>query len=329
MLNENGQLNTIIEIKKLVKRKEWRNIMGRKLTTEKFIAKAKSIHGDKYNYSTSIYLNNHTKISIKCPTHGIFLQKPNDHFRNHGCPRCTNRLPLSKKHFIDRSTKIHGNIYDYSNVIYINNYIPVRIRCNIHGEFLQPPKKHLLGQGCQKCGYQKLSSNSTNNTAYFITISSKKHNNKYDYSKSIYTMSRNKLIIICPYHGEFLQNANHHMQGRGCPTCYHFISGPETEFLDFLKIYSRQKYVSNYRVDGIKNNKIFEFLGDYWHGNPHKFNPDHIHPIKNVTYRKLFENTFNKFNILKNNNYRVYYIWELDWNLWKRKKLKTFPIKKY
>ena len=31
----------------------------------------------------------------------------------------------------------------------------------------------------------------------------KLHNNTYDYSKSVYTKSKGKLIIICPIHGEF------------------------------------------------------------------------------------------------------------------------------
>ena len=50
-----------------------------KLTTEEFIAKAKAVHGDKYDYSQVEYVNNHTKVSIICPIHGVFRQRPLDH----------------------------------------------------------------------------------------------------------------------------------------------------------------------------------------------------------------------------------------------------------
>lgn len=45
------------------------------------------------------------------------------------------------------------------------------------------------------------------------------HNNKYDYSESIYTKSSNKIKIICPIHGEFEQIAAEHVRGRGCLKC--------------------------------------------------------------------------------------------------------------
>lgn len=45
------------------------------------------------------------------------------------------------------------------------------------------------------------------------------HNNKYDYNKVEYTGSNNKVIIICPIHGEFEQLARTHLYGQGCPKC--------------------------------------------------------------------------------------------------------------
>jgi len=43
-----------------------------KLTTDDFIKKSKEIHGDKYDYNLVDYKNNHTKVKIICPEHGIF-----------------------------------------------------------------------------------------------------------------------------------------------------------------------------------------------------------------------------------------------------------------
>lgn len=62
--------------------------MGKKLTTEEFIAKAKMVHGDKYDYSKVNYINCSTKVCIICPEHGEFWQIPNAHLRGVGCPIC-------------------------------------------------------------------------------------------------------------------------------------------------------------------------------------------------------------------------------------------------
>ena len=60
----------------------------RRSTTEEFIEKARSVHGNRYRYSLSNYVNNSTKICIECPKHGVFFQKPNNHLSGHNCPRC-------------------------------------------------------------------------------------------------------------------------------------------------------------------------------------------------------------------------------------------------
>jgi len=53
----------------------------------------------------------------------------------------------------------------------------------------------------------------------FINRSNISNNYKYDYSKSQYINNKTKVCIICPIHGEFLQNASHHMNGVGCQKC--------------------------------------------------------------------------------------------------------------
>jgi len=53
----------------------------------------------------------------------------------------------------------------------------------------------------------------------FIIEASKKHNNFYDYSDSVYTDYSTKLNIVCPLHGAFNQRAGHHLKGIGCIIC--------------------------------------------------------------------------------------------------------------
>ena len=59
------------------------------MTTEEFIQKAKTIHGDKYDYSKVEYVRQDTKVCIICPKHGEFLQTPYEHIRKkHHCSKC-------------------------------------------------------------------------------------------------------------------------------------------------------------------------------------------------------------------------------------------------
>ena len=59
------------------------------LTTEEFIKKAREIHGNKYDYSKTEYINNHTEVCVICPEHGKFWQKPMKHLSGQGCLKCS------------------------------------------------------------------------------------------------------------------------------------------------------------------------------------------------------------------------------------------------
>lgn len=56
--------------------------------TEKFLERARAVHGDKYSYINMVYVNSTTKVTITCPHHGDFTQLPNNHYRGSGCPKC-------------------------------------------------------------------------------------------------------------------------------------------------------------------------------------------------------------------------------------------------
>ena len=57
-------------------------------STEEWIEKAKKVHGDRYDYSKSLYVNTVTKICVICPIHGEFWVFPNNHLKGNGCPSC-------------------------------------------------------------------------------------------------------------------------------------------------------------------------------------------------------------------------------------------------
>ena len=58
---------------------------------------------------------------------------------------------LTTKEFIEKAKLLHGNIYDYSQSIYLNSRSKVTIICNLHGKFNQLANTHLTGSGCPEC----------------------------------------------------------------------------------------------------------------------------------------------------------------------------------
>lgn len=121
------------------------------LTNNEFIQKAIKVHGNKYNYSKTNYVSGHVKVCILCPEHGEFWQDPYAHINGQGCPKCAGIGRSNSEEFIEKACKVHGDLYDYSKVTYINNSSNVCIICPEHGEFWQTPNNHLNGKGCSKC----------------------------------------------------------------------------------------------------------------------------------------------------------------------------------
>lgn len=124
-----------------------------------------------------------------------------------------------KKNFIDKSVQLHDGKYDYSKVDYITARKPVVIICPIHGDFQQRPYNHLLGKGCDKCAREINRKKLTKTKDNFIKDAINTHGDMYDYTDSIYINDSSKVNIKCPLHGEFIQIANHHLNGTGCPNC--------------------------------------------------------------------------------------------------------------
>lgn len=128
---------------------------------KKNINKAKEIHNNKYDYSLVKYEKTTEKIIIICLEHGEFKQHIWNHLKGRGCPDCARKQKTHDKYIVVKKfTEIHGDIYDYSLVEYINDKVKVKIICKKHGVFQQNSMKHKSGQGCPSCrmshGEQKI-----------------------------------------------------------------------------------------------------------------------------------------------------------------------------
>jgi len=125
---------------------------GKKHNQNYFLTKAKEVHGDRYDYSDSVYNGLKKDINIICKKHGKFTTKAGVHLRGFNCPLCS---VIGENEFIERSKKIHKNKYVYDEQLnYTSFKDKVTIKCDVHGYFNQRASAHTSGQGCPKCSHE-------------------------------------------------------------------------------------------------------------------------------------------------------------------------------
>lgn len=136
-----------------------KRIKTRTWTTADFIARAKVVHGDTYDYLKADYGGAHAAVVIVCPIHGEFKQTPANHLAGHGCALCgwdkrDSANTYDTEEFIATAKKIHKDRYDYSQTEYKGCREPVTIKCKKHNRvFEQIADYHISGfSGCTQCG---------------------------------------------------------------------------------------------------------------------------------------------------------------------------------
>jgi len=295
-----------------------------RLDNDNFIKRANLIHNNIFDYSKVEYINSNIKVCIICTNHGEFLQTPGNHLSGQKCPKCCKTLKYTLNKFIEKANETHHNIYDYSLTDYKNINTKITIICKEHGAFEQIPQYHLHGYGCYSC------SNIVRTTNDFIIKSNIVHKNLYDYSNSNYSCSREPIIIKCKIHGDFIQTPNDHLNGCGCQKCsLGCFSKVALKWLESIEkntkiiiqhagnVGEKRITINNklFKVDGFceQTNTIYEFYGDFWHGNPNIYNENEIHPINKKTFGDLFSDTMKRESILMNEGFNIITIWESEY----------------
>jgi len=303
-------------------------------TTNTFIRDATLLHGDTYDYSKTKYTTIYEAVIITCKIHGDFMQKPVHHLTNKGCHECgkiknSEYFRSNTEEFIEKSIKIHGDKYDYSQVEYKTNMDKINIICKVHGLFMQTPCGHLGGRGCNECGYKRIALAKRGTLQTFIQKAKSIYGDKYDYSKVDYVNSNTYIIIICNEHGEFKKRpCNHISSQQGCPKCQIIkqYSKMSIDWLQFcekyynISIQHAENYGeysipnSRYKADGYckETNTIFEFHGSRWHGDPLLYKKNST-IFFGTDYGTLYENTIKKETFITDNGYKLIVMWESKW----------------
>jgi hypothetical protein len=313
---------------------------GKLISEEEYRERLNKLNGDKYSYIFPKEFVRTSKIEVICKIHQSYYAKLNKMLSGTQCKKCVSEsYRLGKEKFLNRIMEIHNNNYTYDLTNYIDVQSIIDVICPLHGKFKTKASIHMRGQGkCRQCLIDNAKIHSlsiTKDQNAWIKEAKDLHGNKYDYSKVIYINAHSKVEIICPKHGSFWTIASLHRSpahGQGCAKCTNKISKPETEWLDLLEIpkenrNQRLKLTNKYyNVDAIdlENKIIYEFYGDFWHGNPKIFDQNKTNPSTKTTYGYLYQRTLSKETDILAAGYKMCIIWEedfyklgLDGSIWK------------
>jgi superfamily II DNA or RNA helicase len=195
--------------------------------------KHKGYFNNDYDYSKINYTGSKPKLLIIDTRYGTEHLVSYSDMIGRGT-KCTIQNAVNQnEHMIKRFKAVHGDRYDYSLSNYIGSTTPVTIICEEHGEFKQSPNEHNQGNGCSKCCI-----NYSPTTEEVIERFREVHGDRYDYSKVDYTGVDNKVVIVCPKHGEFEQTPYSHNQGNNCPKCSGiYVPTTEEVIKEFRKVH--------------------------------------------------------------------------------------------
>lgn len=133
---------------------------------------------------------------------------------------------LTTNEFVMVCNSVHDHYYSYNKTVYKSSKDSVTITCPVHGDFQQVADTHKSGRGCTKCGKVKTSvfmkvrqSKLKLSTDVFKERAEAKHGSLYDYSKVEFDLTSDKVTIVCPKHGDFIQEVTKHLIGSKCPKC--------------------------------------------------------------------------------------------------------------
>lgn len=288
-------------------------------TQEEFVGDAKRFHGNKYDYSKTVYHTSKDTVTITCPIHGDFRQVAYSHLRG-GCARCPRHSSVDQVEFERRATSVHSGKYEYAKSDYQRSANKLIITCPLHGDFQQYPQNHLRGQGCRRC------TDDTRSTSVgdWIQAATQKHSGVYDYQQVGRVRCKDIVTIGCRKHGEICQRAGSHLRGEGCPRCSKRVSKSSLLWLEAMsrvddtqiqhggnggevRLTGTRMHADGFSVD---LNKVYEYLGDYYHGNPRKYAADTLNKTSKQTMGELHTKTLKRRKLIESLGYSYEEIWE-------------------
>lgn len=233
----------------------------------------------------------------------------------HKCKVCCRKDPnddrssvpkiLTTEIFLERAIEKWKDIYDYKDTICASSKTKIKFGCPKHGIIEQFPLSHIKS-GCPYCSGRGIGKH-TKET--LIEKANSVHNCKYDYSKIDFKSIRDKITIICPKHGEFLQSACNHINLiNGCPICAFSASSSraEQEIINYILTFYNGSIETHNRVllDG---KEIDIYLPEFKIGVEYGGAFYHRESMVGKTYH------FDKYNLAKFKGIKLIQIFDFEW----------------
>lgn len=281
-------------------------------------------------------------IPVWCMIHNVlFLVNAKNHFYGNikGCRKCSNcELWTTERVWIEgpRLHPEYGYYFVTDEHVKEGHMSIIPIWCTIH-ENLNHVRihDHFSGnsRGCRKCSNCQLWT-----LERFLLEANLIHENTCDYSEikeeDIVTSSSRVPIICKTCLQKWHPRISDHIYGEtGCPPCNRKgYSKVAIEWLGYMamKDNTHIQHAGNggeypipgtlYHADGysLALNKIYEYNGDYWHGNPAIYHPDEINEVRGETMGELFTKTKESLQKILELGYNLECIWGRDWRSMKK-----------
>ena len=291
------------------------------LTTEQFIARARIIHGDKYDYSETIYTSLHEKVDIKCEQHGIFSQLASNHVNpkiKAGCPYCAGKALFRGEN--DLAT-VFPNIAPYYDTdkngntasdIFAKSNKEVWWTCdNGHSFSMKVLDRVRKEKSCPYCSGQKVLKGFNDLQTVHPDIAAEWDYDKNEGSPSDYTYgSGYKAWWVCnACKASYQSPINTHIKGHKCPYCtgMKVVVGKtdlQTLFPDIAKEYADDNELSANEISAATHKKVKwicpNCYEEYWASPHHRTSKDRTEcPLckKQSKGERRIKNVLDKYGI--------------------------------
>ncbi len=309
-----------------------------KWTLDRLLERTKQVHGDKYDYSqikeTDI-TGNTSKIAVSC---NVCKYSWITSIASHitcaaGCPNCVGLAQWTLDRFIKQARKIHGNKYRYfcrpCDIVNVRSRVFVTCeKCDY--QWFSAINDHINKQhNCPRCMYSLKW-----NLERFLEKSKQIHGEKYSYdqiTESHISGRRSHIPVKCnTCECTWFPAIRDHIRGHGCPHCATVCGYSKKEIEWIESIMETEGIIVQYAkspqgqhkikfpngqlrsVDGYchATNTVYEYNGDFWHGNPCVFNQTDVNRVNKKTFGDLYKDTVAKENIIKQLGYNLVVKWE-------------------
>lgn len=220
-------------------------------TQQWFLDRSITLHGKRFIYTNTQYINKRTNIKITCRNHGEFITTPVTHYTstNGGCKVCgkikeyrtkrqygkpgyrTNRSSfkafiyntrnIDTTNIFKKANEIHNNSYTYKEDAVITNLEKhkLEITCKTHGIFYQTVKNHLQGQKCPQCANNQLIKEQLEELLH------KRYPTCSIITNKPYYLNKESIKVYCSTHGVFSTKVYNIKRNLGCSKCGTIHSG--------------------------------------------------------------------------------------------------------